>query len=61
MCNSPCESAVSQFNLATDFAAKAVTMHALVYGGHIEYEINNDIKVEMGRGVQLRFSNVPLQ
>ena len=36
--NSPCESAVSQFNVPTDFAVKVVTMHTLLYGGNIEYD-----------------------
>ena len=36
--NSPCESAVSQFNMLTDFAVRVVTMHILVYSSHVEYD-----------------------
>ena len=41
--NSPCESAVSQFNLSTDFAITVVTMHTLVYSSHVAYDKNNDL------------------
>ena len=36
----PCESAVSEFNLPTEFAVKGVTMHTLGYGGHVEHDKN---------------------
>ena len=40
---SPCESAVSQFNLATtEFTVRVVAMHTLVYSGHVEYDKDND-------------------
>ena len=38
-----CESAVSQFNLATtEFTVRVVAMHTFVYSGHVEYDKNND-------------------
>ena len=43
MYNSPCQSAVSQFNPPQDFAVKFVTMHTILYSGHAEYHENNDI------------------
>ena len=43
MCNLLYENTVSQFNLPTDFAVRVVTMHALVYSGHVKYDKNNDI------------------
>ena len=43
ICNPPCESAVSQVNLPTDFAVKVGTVNTLILGGHVEYDKNNDI------------------
>ena len=41
ICNSPCETAVSQFNVTTDFAVKVV--HTSLNSGHVEYDKSNDI------------------
>ena len=40
---SQCESAVFQINQPSDFAVRVVTMHTLLYSGHVRYDKNNDI------------------
>ena len=45
MYNSPCESTVSQVNLPTEFAVRVVTMHTLIYSGHVKYDKNNDVVI----------------
>ena len=43
ICNAPCDSAVFNFILSTDFAVTVITMHTLEYSGHVEYDRNNNI------------------
>ena len=43
ICNSPCESAISQLNLPTDFDISIIIVHRVVYSSHAEYDKNNYI------------------
>ena len=43
--NSLYKFAISQFNLPHAFDVRLVTVHTLVFSGHVEHDKNNDIRI----------------